>query len=69
MGQIIGVVGSAVLFFSFCAYCEARDVLQSTRHGISPLTAKLAGVLAASLTVLAGFLAIVYLLMAGASYG
>jgi hypothetical protein len=67
MGQIVGVVGSGILFLSFCAYCEARDVLRSTGHGISPGRAQLGGALAAGLTVLAGAAAICYLFLANGS--
>jgi TctA family transporter len=54
MGQIVGVIGTGILFLSFCAYCEARDVLQSSSYQLSPRRAKIAGLFAASLTIVAG---------------
>jgi hypothetical protein len=54
MGQIFGVVGSGMLFLSFCAYCEAREALQSTTYGFTPASAKAVGVLAAGITLIMG---------------
>jgi hypothetical protein len=54
VGQIVGVIGTGVLLLSFCAYCEARDVLQSASYQLSPRRAKIAGLFAASVTILAG---------------
>jgi hypothetical protein len=67
MGQIFGIVGSGMLFLSFCAYCEAREALQSTAYGFTPARAKAAGYFAAGLTLAIG-LAVCCLLVAGAPY-
>jgi hypothetical protein len=66
--QIFGVVGSGSLFLSYCAYCEARDVLQSTSFRISPGRAKLAGLAAAAATLVSGCLICLLLARAGAFY-
>jgi hypothetical protein len=68
VGQVVGVIGTGVVFLSFCAYCEARDALSSPSHQISPRRAKLAGLFAASLTILLGVV-ICCALASGAPYG
>jgi hypothetical protein len=69
MGQIFGIVGSGMLFLSFCAYCEARDALQSAAFSFSPSRAKIAGLFAACVTLAIGMVICCLLTMAGTSYG
>ena len=68
MEQIFGVVGSGSLFLSYCAYCEARDALQSASFQISPRRAKLAGFAAAAATLAIGCVICLLLARAGAFY-
>jgi hypothetical protein len=68
MGQIFGIVGSGMLFLSFCAYCEARDALQSATFSFSPGRAKIAGLVAACFTLAVGMVICCLLTMAGTSY-
>jgi hypothetical protein len=56
MEQIFGVIGSGSLFLSYCAYCEARDALQSATFRVSPGRAKIAGLAAAGATLAIGWL-------------
>jgi hypothetical protein len=67
MGQIFGIVGSGMLFLSFCAYCEAREALQSTAFNFTPAHAKAAGVFAGAVTLAIG-LAVCCLLVSEAPY-
>jgi hypothetical protein len=66
--QIFGVVGSGSLFLSYCAYCEARDALQTASFRVSPGRAKLAGLAAAFATLATGCLICLLLARAGALY-
>jgi hypothetical protein len=67
MGQIFGIVGSGMLFLSFCAYCEAREALQSTAFNFTPARAKAAGIFAGAVTLAVG-LVVCCLLVSGAPY-
>jgi hypothetical protein len=69
MGQIFGIVGSGMLFLSFCAYCEARDALQSTALSFSPSRAKFAGLCAAGVTLFIGLAICCSLTMAERPFG
>ena len=68
MEQIFGVIGAGSLFLSYCAYCEARDALQSTAFHISPSRAKMAGLFAAGVTLTIGWVVCLLLLRSGVPY-
>ncbi len=46
----ISIVGGGALFFSLVAYWEARDILRSHFHRLSPTLARVGGVCAGVLT-------------------
>lgn len=66
MEQIFGLVAGGSLFLSYCAYCEARDALQSASFRISPGRAKIAGLAAAGFTMAVGWCVCLALAQGGA---
>ncbi len=56
MGQIFGVVGSCALFFSFVAYYEVRDRLQTASRPVLPGFCRMWGLGAGGLVMLLGVL-------------